>query len=695
MKCNHEKSYQPVTAPKSTTLNLQTRAFAPVQPDSSQANQQSEDSLGESKLSSSENLLEKLISTSSSSPPSTNPIQRKLQYRFPIQAKLNIGEPNDKYEKEADDTAAKVVQQINSSPQGSVQRNESMKSEDEELQMKPAISTIQRNKSMEEEEEEVQMKSSVQSRENIVVGEASTDLESSIQSARSSGQSLDPNLQVKMGQAMGADFSGVKIHTDSQSDQLNKSIQAKAFTTGQDVFFRQGAYEPGSRGGQELIAHELTHVVQQNSGVVKRKVSKVDSGTLVLQREWVEDDGIYMWNKLIDGVTWFAKGPEVMWFNITDSSQIEQGREEDYKLYEGQKKSLQEWQSLRLEVSDVLEEVPPQSEPEIVTRERSNAVVESTLTPEQVKAIQKVRKVPNILKFNFAGSGEEAWKTHKKKYAKPDKEQMGSAEHESGGIKYSKEEHALDKEKLVFEYAGPLGKFMGKPGLVDSGENSTEANLEDAELEFTAYMNKYLEAKDHAPDMEAVQINIKGFSRGAATASVFANWIKSSLYKDMVVINLVLIDPVHGTGKVAKGLMPSEQDVSGIYDEENAPDTSGTTYLMPIKSGHSSDWFTPQKISGYQRLIIGYGPGIKHSFGLGESEDSTLKYEGKPVKGMQLSTLPKGLFVVNAADMNIVKVTSMEMWQSRFEKLVLGKANKKEKRDAVIQDALVALSQYF
>jgi hypothetical protein len=73
-----------------------------------------------------------------------------------------------------------------------------------------------------------------------------------------------------MGQAMGADFSGVKVHTDSQSDQLNQSIQAKAFTTGQDVFFRQGAYEPSSRGGQELIAHELTHVVQQNGGAVQR-----------------------------------------------------------------------------------------------------------------------------------------------------------------------------------------------------------------------------------------------------------------------------------------------------------------------------------------------------------------------------------------------------------------------------------------
>ena len=292
-----EKSHQPINSVKPTTLNLQPRGFASPQAELA------EDVSSQTNKVSSENLLEKLISTPISES-STTPIQRKPQNRLKamrsqqmeiqakqndessvesnlasihgkpqnrlkaiiskgtaIQAKLNIGEPNDKYEKEADDTASKVVQQINSPTQDkSVQKQESME-EDDELQMK-LISSIQREESM-EEDEELQMKSLVQKRENFGGGEASTDLESSIQSARGSGQSLDTGLQAKMGQAMGADFSGVKVHTDSQSDQLNKSIQAKAFTTGQDVFFRQGSYEPSSRSGQELIAHELTHVVQQ------------------------------------------------------------------------------------------------------------------------------------------------------------------------------------------------------------------------------------------------------------------------------------------------------------------------------------------------------------------------------------------------------------------------------------------------
>jgi Domain of unknown function (DUF4157)/Protein of unknown function (DUF3626) len=264
---NEKKPSQSTFSFKPTASFLQTRPFASIQTDL-------DEDATPRPSGYTENFLEKIINqrstNSSDTPVQTKPMNRlkkTLQDKrvSAIQAKLSIGEPNDKYEQEADATASKVVQQINSTPQDqSVQKQESMEEEDEELQMKP-ISSIQREAAM-EEEEELQMKSLVQRRENISGAEASTDLESSIQSARGGGRSLDANLQAKMGQAMGADFSGVKVHTDSLSDQLNKSIQAKAFTTGKDVFFQQGAYNPSSRGGQELIAHELTHVVQQNGG---------------------------------------------------------------------------------------------------------------------------------------------------------------------------------------------------------------------------------------------------------------------------------------------------------------------------------------------------------------------------------------------------------------------------------------------
>ena len=89
-----------------------------------------------------------------------------------------------------------------------------------------------------------------------------------INNERGGGQPLDSNVQAKMGEATGQDFSDVKVHTGQESHALNEQLSAKAFTTGSDIFFRAGAYDPGSSGGQELLAHELTHVVQQRSGSV-------------------------------------------------------------------------------------------------------------------------------------------------------------------------------------------------------------------------------------------------------------------------------------------------------------------------------------------------------------------------------------------------------------------------------------------
>jgi hypothetical protein len=89
-----------------------------------------------------------------------------------------------------------------------------------------------------------------------------------INRARGGGQALDSSTQKQMGESMGHDFSGVRVHTSAEAHDLNQQLSARAFTTGQDIFFRQGSYDPSSSGGRELIAHELTHVVQQSSGLV-------------------------------------------------------------------------------------------------------------------------------------------------------------------------------------------------------------------------------------------------------------------------------------------------------------------------------------------------------------------------------------------------------------------------------------------
>jgi len=103
------------------------------------------------------------------------------------------------------------------------------------------------------------------------VGQLMPDVERAIENSRGGGQSLDSGVRASMGQALNADFSGVRVHTDTGADGLNRSLSARAFTTGHDIYFRQGEYNPGSSGGRELLAHELTHVVQQNPDKVQTK----------------------------------------------------------------------------------------------------------------------------------------------------------------------------------------------------------------------------------------------------------------------------------------------------------------------------------------------------------------------------------------------------------------------------------------
>jgi hypothetical protein len=86
-----------------------------------------------------------------------------------------------------------------------------------------------------------------------------------INAERGGGQSLDEGIAEKAGGVMGQDFSDVNVHTGGTADSLSQQLQAKAFTVGNDIFFKDGEYNPGSSDGQQLISHELTHVVQQGA----------------------------------------------------------------------------------------------------------------------------------------------------------------------------------------------------------------------------------------------------------------------------------------------------------------------------------------------------------------------------------------------------------------------------------------------
>jgi hypothetical protein len=132
-----------------------------------------------------------------------------------------------------------------------VQRQE----EEEEVQMKPLLQR-------QEEEEEVQPKPLLQRQAGggFVAGEA---VEQRLAATEGGGSPLPGEVRAFMEPRFGADFSGVRIHTGSESARLNRALSAQAFTRGQDIYMGEGRYDPGTDGGKRLLAHELTHVVQQ------------------------------------------------------------------------------------------------------------------------------------------------------------------------------------------------------------------------------------------------------------------------------------------------------------------------------------------------------------------------------------------------------------------------------------------------
>jgi hypothetical protein len=84
----------------------------------------------------------------------------------------------------------------------------------------------------------------------------------------SGGSPLDAATQADMEGRFGENFGDVRVHTDGKAHDSALSVSAQAYTVGSDIVFQQGRYDPGSADGQHMLAHELTHVVQQRSGPV-------------------------------------------------------------------------------------------------------------------------------------------------------------------------------------------------------------------------------------------------------------------------------------------------------------------------------------------------------------------------------------------------------------------------------------------
>jgi Domain of unknown function (DUF4157) len=191
--------------------------------------------------------------------PTAEPAQagRKVQPFF--QAKLSINQPNDAYEVEADAMADKVMR---------------MEMPSNGLQLKPLpISSVQRKCAHCEKEKKMQRKEMNGSETTADVG-----LESYVGGLHSGGQALSAEARNFYEPRFGYDFSNVKLHTDSVAAKSAQSINALAYTSGNNIVFNNGQFSPNTDSGKRLLGHELTHVVQQGGGqnVVSRFIQRTN-----------------------------------------------------------------------------------------------------------------------------------------------------------------------------------------------------------------------------------------------------------------------------------------------------------------------------------------------------------------------------------------------------------------------------------
>jgi Domain of unknown function (DUF4157) len=109
-------------------------------------------------------------------------------------------------------------------------------------------------------------------------GRVHPDVESAIAAARGHGRALDAPVRERVGEAFGDPLADVRVHADERADALARSVSARAFTTGTDIFFAHGEFRPRTATGDALLAHELTHVVQQRGSPTTGPLAVTETG---------------------------------------------------------------------------------------------------------------------------------------------------------------------------------------------------------------------------------------------------------------------------------------------------------------------------------------------------------------------------------------------------------------------------------
>ena len=207
-----------------------------------------------------------------------NEINNQSQKNAFFQAKLSVNKPGDKHEREADSVANAVVNQQATAP---IVQQKGVSPE------KKKMKGIQKKDMPLKEEEKKKKVTPVQAKQEGTSATASPQVSSKIENSSGKGNQLPQNILHEMSSSFGVDFSGVIVHNDSEAANMNKELQAQAFTHGRDIYFNKGKYNPESSEGKFLLAHELTHVVQQNGDFHKDGIQRK-----VIDRNVVTNDAI-------------------------------------------------------------------------------------------------------------------------------------------------------------------------------------------------------------------------------------------------------------------------------------------------------------------------------------------------------------------------------------------------------------------
>jgi len=155
-----------------------------------------------------------------------------------LQMKLTVGAPNDRFEREADAVADRVVQRMESDSRPPIEDER-----EETLQAKPEAG-----------------------------GPSSSGAARAAAAVSNGGRRLSGSERAFFEPGFGRDFSQVRVHDHPAAGAAARAIGARAYTLGSDIGLAPGAYSPGEKGSQRLLAHELTHVLQQNGDVTIRRV---------------------------------------------------------------------------------------------------------------------------------------------------------------------------------------------------------------------------------------------------------------------------------------------------------------------------------------------------------------------------------------------------------------------------------------